>query len=380
MCVGPPPARMEAMSIQPHPVTGNRGVHLIVALALLAAALTALPALSLLPVWGVALLAFVALTGALWAWWSRKPSSPSAVLFSVAAVVTFVLSDILLGFPLVMLATIVMQLQCGRRIGWWFAGFVWLGFGVGSLVLQPSGGAFGNMLVLSIFLLLGVLLGNLLLELQRAHTMELRLARDAALQDLDRALADDRLQQARILHDDLGQHLTLITMGLELAARQRPSETAWEEVSRAADAAHEALTTMRRQVRALSLSAVAEAPVHDALDRLVSSFAGTGLDVRVEHSGETHRSDTLAYRIIQEGLTNVVRHSDADSVTITLDVDSDVRVHVADNGSSDGQDPVEGFGLSQLRARVEAVGGSLRATWTETGFALTACYRLPEGQ
>lgn len=376
-------ARMGDMSTQADLATARitRGVHLVVGLILLSAALAALPAVRVLPAWGVALLVSAAVTGALWAWWSRRPSPLSAVLFSVAAVATFLLSDILLGFPLVMLATIVMPIQFGRRAGWWFAGSLWLLFGVGSFVLEPSGGAVGNMLVLSIFLLLGVLVGQLITELQRAHAAELRMARNAALQDLDKALAAERLQQARALHDDLGQHLTLITMGHELAQRQRHTEpgSAWAEVERAAGVAHVALTIMRRQVRALSLHGAADPRMPEALDSLVASFAGTGLDVAVEHTGQKHRTDALAYRIIQEGLTNVVRHTGARSVAITLDVTDEVRVRVADDGS--GAHPSqEGFGLSQLRARVEAVGGSMEATGTQDGFVLSARYPLPEEQ
>lgn len=362
----------------PAPARIHRGVHLVVALALLGAAVAALPIIRAIPAWGAILLGFAALTGVLWTWWSRNPSALPAVSFSVAAVTTFILSDILLGFPLVMLATIVMQIQFGRRVGWWFAGGLCLLFGVGSFVLQPAGGALSNTLVLGIFLLLGVLVGHLITELQRAHATELRLARDAALRDLDRALADERLQQARALHDDLGQQLTLITMGLELAGRQRPSDAAWDEVARTAAVAQEALTTMRRQVRALSLTAMEEPGVGDALESLVSSFAGTGLDVAVERSGRVDRADTLAYRIIQEGLTNVVRHTDADRVGIQLQAGEQMLVRVTDNGRGTGQSPPEGFGLAQLRARVEAAGGTLEADSTPGGFVLAARYPLPE--
>lgn len=353
----------------------RRVANLIVVLSLAGATVAAAGILTVDIAWGLATLTSVLAAAGAWLWWSRRASSVSAGVLAAFSLSTFFLSTALVAFPPVMIATVVVQLQFGRRGGWVFGGLVWTLVLGGSLLFDPMGGVLLNVAALTVFLLLGLAVGELLAELDRTHRAELNLVRDAALRNLDRALAAERLQQARALHDDLGQQLTLISMGLEVAQRRRDVDTegAWTEVSRAADVASEALNSMRRQVRAMSPAPAEDHSMAQVLDQLAASFKGAGLKVEVERRGDVEQAGALAYRILQEALTNVVRHSTADRVTVRIDVGERVLVSVADAGGVTAA-PQPGFGLTHLRSRIEAVGGRLSTEVTATGLAVRAEY------
>lgn len=362
----------------------------MLALAALAALLGAWYLLDLGLVTQAALLVLAALATTVVAlvWWRRRGTTTgrwAAGLLLPAGFASWFLADNLSGLPLVGIAVCALVLEFGIAIGAAAAaalvgavGFVYAIHGV-----EPLGGVVANMVMMSVLVALGLLASQVVASLEEARDLAeaaARSRRDEALAEMDRALASERMEHARTLHDDLGQRLTLIGMGLDLALRQRASDPdgAWAEVGRSRAEAANALTALRTLVRALSpLTAqeAAEVDLDAALDRLAGAFSGTGLAVDLvrERGAAAPRLDSLAYRIIQEGLTNVVRHSDARHVTITLATLDDRRVLVADDGGTSGRlEP--GFGLRHLRARVEAVGGTLDAAPGASGFVLDARY------
>jgi signal transduction histidine kinase len=104
------------------------------------------------------------------------------------------------------------------------------------------------------------------------------------------------------------------------------------------------------------------------LERLVARTAETGLDVRLLVEGEPRplpsAVDLSAYRIVQEALTNVIRHADADHVDITLRYAlAELRVTVIDDGVGPAalNGGAGGHGLIGMRERVALFGGSLEA-------------------
>ena len=102
--------------------------------------------------------------------------------------------------------------------------------------------------------------------------------------------------------------------------------------------------------------------------------AALRVDVDPAPRGETPASLQLAvYRILQEALTNALRHGDARSVVLEIGRRAGgVRVSVTDDGAAGGT-PVEGFGLRSLRERAEALGGALTAgPVADGGFELAA--------
>lgn len=245
-------------------------------------------------------------------------------------------------------------------------------------------------LSLSVAVLVGALLRDL--ELTRRAVLssnrELALAnarlRETMSLERDLVLAQERARSSRDLHDGLSARLTLTSMSLDYAQRIRRQEPeqAWAEVDRAAAGNREALGHMRLWVRALSppqmtpgLGGAA------AFEVIADSFRGTGLSVQVQHEGETGSLPppvaTLAYRLVQEGLTNTLRYAEATAVTISLTQSRhQVRIAVQDDGTCTDQ-PVEGFGLRGLREHTVGLGGRLTAgPGPRGGFALTATLPL----
>lgn len=243
----------------------------------------------------------------------------------------------------------------------------------------------------------GLVLGSLLRDLERtrgaaiAANAELTVTnarlREAMVAEGDLVLAEERARSSAELHDGLGHRLTVTSMSLEFALRMRDRDPAraWAEVANAADGNRAALAHMRMWVRALS-----PAPVRPgeggatAFEAIADSFRGTGLDVRVDHLGDEaalpDRVTLLAYRLVQEGLTNVLRYAGATAVVIEVTQDAQrVRVAVHDNGEAT-QPPVEGFGLRSLRERAEDLGGALSAgPHPEGGFELAVTVPIGAG-
>lgn len=392
---------MDAMTID-HGAAATRRVGGLVAGALVLAVLSALLGAVYQrdadePDRAGALAVTACVAGALATWWwrtrraagpsTRAPATASATVSAAltvgAGVATWLLSDNLSGLPLlgIGIATAVLQfgIGVGVAVGALLVGIVAAAYA--SVGTSPVGGIVPNLIMTGLLVALAVLAAEVVAELQHARDLaeaSTRSRRNEALAAMDRTLAAERMEHARTLHDDLGQRLTIIGVGLDIALRRPDDPEAWAEVGRARAEVADALGALRTLVRALSPLTTREAADIDldaALDRLAGAFSGTGLDVELVRPTDapSERLDPLAYRIIQEGLTNVVRHSDARRVTVTFDTRDGRRVSVADDGGASGRlEP--GFGLTHLRSRVEAAGGTFRAGPTASGFMLEASY------
>ncbi|MEU4522627.1 sensor histidine kinase [Amycolatopsis sp. NPDC024027] len=190
-----------------------------------------------------------------------------------------------------------------------------------------------------------------------------------------RVVAEEHARVAREVHDAVGHHLTVI----------RLQATAVRHVARALPpAADRALATIA------DASATALAEVRAVLPRTGSSLSD--LDTLVERTTGPDRTVTLTrcgspdvppllghagYRVAQEALTNVLRHSDATRVHLDVDHRPDaVVITVADNGSTTPGAPAEGSGLRGMRERTRLLGGTLEIGPNDpTGWRVEA--RLP---
>src|SRR5215210_2206685 len=177
----------------------------------------------------------------------------------------------------------------------------------------------------------------------------------------------ERRRLARELHDQTGQELTSVLLGLkavEDAAGDEARDTALQTVRAQVV---ETLHDVRRLAVELRPKALDDWGLSSALERLTQTFADqTGLELDLE-SGlgeERFASDveTALYRMVQEALTNVVKHAQARSVSIVLARSRNaVTVVIEDDGR--GFDPAaraEGMGLDGMRERLGLVGGKLK--------------------
>jgi signal transduction histidine kinase len=191
-----------------------------------------------------------------------------------------------------------------------------------------------------------------------------------------RRVTEERLRIARELHDVLAHNISMINVQAGVALHlidQRPDQ-AKPALTAIKQASKEALSELRsvlgvlRQVDEPGDGSRAPAPSLTRLDDLVQRSAATGLEVHKAVQGEVRPLpapvDLAAFRIVQEALTNVVRHAGARTATVLVRYDRDaVSVQVDDDGrgapSEDGSPG--GSGLVGMRERAESVGGAVEA-------------------
>lgn len=224
----------------------------------------------------------------------------------------------------------------------------------------------------AVFMLTGWLVGVVALGWVRHN--RLALAREIE----ERAASEERLRIARELHDVVGHHLSLISVQSAAALRRlhknpaKGAQSAEEALGAIKDTSREALRELRATLGVLrqvdETAPTAPAPGLDRLGELVASARLAGLDVRVQVSGEREQLptevDLAAYRIVQESLTNVNRHTRATAVTVGIHRGArQVTVEITDNGhgpaAADGGTP--GSGIRGMRERAHALGGELTA-------------------
>jgi len=199
-----------------------------------------------------------------------------------------------------------------------------------------------------------------------------------------RKAADERVRIARELHDSLTHSISVIRVQAGVAlhlARKRgeappPALVAVEEAAKDATRELRETLTMLRDDEGHRLSRVKP---------LADRYRGLGFTITVEcdFEGESDETaldeevDHAAYRIVQEALTNAVRHSTGDRVRVLVRRGDDALViEVADNGPASDFTP--GRGLTGMRERVDALGGTLDVGPGEYGFTVTARLPLPE--
>jgi signal transduction histidine kinase len=195
----------------------------------------------------------------------------------------------------------------------------------------------------------------------------------------------ERKRIAREIHDIVGHTLTNIQMMMEAAtdlARSR-SEGLEDLLLKSRNQAQRGLLETRRAVRNLREVSKVNAGGMRRIADLARIFENaTKVSVKL-HSGNTPASlgtqvDDAVYRMIQECLTNALRHGNATEITVSLWVVSDaVRVSVADNGAG-SKEILPGIGLAGMRERIVHLGGTLKAENTPFGFMVFA--EIPIGR
>jgi signal transduction histidine kinase len=207
-----------------------------------------------------------------------------------------------------------------------------------------------------------------------------RVERDS-LQAILRGQEDERRRLARELHDETGQALTAILLGLR-AVREAPDGDA---IERAADELNQlavsALEDVRRLAFELRPKALDDFGLAAALERLAESIRErSGMAVELEVAGVARLDDdheTAVYRVVQEALTNVVKHAQAGTASIVVaQRNQSVTVVVEDDGRGFVTGPSDRFGLVAMRERLGLLGGSLRVE-SENGRGTTVHATIP---
>jgi signal transduction histidine kinase len=250
---------------------------------------------------------------------------------------------------------------------------------------DPGARSFLEFVVASAALGFGLLLrsrGTLIEERDAsvaAHTATLR----------EQSLLAERTRIARELHDVVAHHISAIAIQAESArfTVQALPEDGAERFAAIGDSARAALDEMRRVLGVMrapvDAAELEPQPGFDQLSALIDEHRTLGGEVRFSVRGRVaalpDAVELVAYRIVEEALTNVRRHADGAAVDVSVDyAPSLLRVAVRDHGpgSSSNLDDDAGagrFGLVGMRERVEAIGGTLTAgDHPEGGFEIVA--------
>jgi signal transduction histidine kinase len=184
------------------------------------------------------------------------------------------------------------------------------------------------------------------------------------------AVAEERARIARELHDVVGHSVSVMTVQASGVRRLlRPEQEREREALLIVEqTGREALAEMRRLVGVLrrpeEAPALAPQPSLEHLDKLVDQVRESGLAVDLKVEGEAEKLpasvDLAAYRLVQEGLTNTLKHAKAQRAEVFVRYGkSEVEVVVADDGNGRGGGDGGGHGLVGLRERITVAGGEL---------------------
>lgn len=218
-----------------------------------------------------------------------------------------------------------------------------------------------------------------------------RAVAEAALREreaADQRLVDaERLRLSQEVHDVVGHGLAAIQMQADIALHvqeNRPEQAreALQNISRASGEALDELRGVLAAVHAESGDARAPAPTPGLarLDDLIDRVQQAGVNVSLESEG-TGRSlppgaDVAAYRVLQESLTNVVKHSPHPRALVRIEHSDDAVTVSVTNQALSAVD-TEGIGISGMRRRVRQVGGSFRAGPDRSAGTFTVHARFP---
>jgi signal transduction histidine kinase len=226
---------------------------------------------------------------------------------------------------------------------------------------------------------------------KRAYYRELeeraeRLERERE-ENIRRAAAEEQERIARELHDVIAHSVSVMVVQAAAAndVFERQPERAREALRSIEESGRSALTELRRLlgiVRTRERGHLEPQPGLAALDELIEQVKATGLDVKLELDGELgglpSGVDLSAYRIVQETLTNTLKHAQATQARVHVARRAhELTIEVTDDGAGPGEESTNGHGLIGMQERVALLGGVLEAgPGRSGGFAVKARFPL----
>ncbi|WP_329001146.1 histidine kinase [Kribbella sp. NBC_00709] len=269
----------------------------------------------------------------------------------------------------------------GRReqISWWV---VTQALGVVATALAPDRGSWRGLITMAVLSAVAVVVGDLIRT--RGETNR-RLVEQETISKAERAERERLQERARIareLHDVVAHHLSVVVVRADSAPHRLVDvpDSIRDEFTEIADAARVSLTEMRRVLRLLRepveqppMGELGPQPGLGELADLVESTRRAGADVRLAGevpAGFDETVELTAYRIVQEGLSNAVRHAPHAAVEVSVKQSGGELVVTVQNTPPPGTPtpaPGGGHGLTGMRERVALVDGTVSAAPTPEG-------------
>ncbi|MGO8725843.1 MAG: sensor histidine kinase [Streptosporangiaceae bacterium] len=342
-----------------------------------------------LPHTPAAALILVAVACLVLAWRRRWPVAVLGVSVAAATIYTllgYVIGAVLVA-PMIALYTVATQSSVRRAVAYGLGTLVVLG--LASIAVNPLG-PFGGGVDILPFMVALVVIAGIAVANRQAYVESIK---DRAEQDARRRIDEERLRIARELHDVVAHTMATINVQAGVAAHvlsSRP-EAAAESLQAIKVASKEGLRELRAILNVLRQADDADptqpAPGTAQLEDLVAGARRAGLETTFTVTGEQvplpAAVDLAAYRIVQESLTNAIRHAGPAAAAVSLDYRHDeLQIDVTDTGcglpagTAAGQNG--GHGLAGMRERAAAVGGTVE-TGPGPGGGFRVAARLPFG-
>ena len=323
------------------------------------------------------------------AWRHRWPAAVLAVSVAAATIYTLLgyINGAVLVAPMLALYTVVAQSGVRRAVVYAIATLAVLGSA--SVAVNPLG-PFGGGVEILPFMVTAVTFAGIAVANRRAYVASIQ-AR--AEQDARRRIDEERLRIARELHDVVAHTMATINVQAGVAAHvlsSRP-EAAAESLQAIKAASKEGLKELRAVLDVLRQADDADptqpAPGTAQLEALIAGARRAGLETTLTVTGEPvplpAAVDLAAYRIVQESLTNAIRHAGPATAAVSLGYHHDeLRIDVTDTGRSQPTGAAAGHngghGLAGMRERAATVGGTVE-TGPGPGGGYRVAARLPFG-
>jgi signal transduction histidine kinase len=328
----------------------------------------------------------VIVAGAVLAWRHRYPRA--VVSASTVAVAAYGLGGWVNGssmlLPAIAVGTLAAMVKVYESVAWAAAVLVVL---LSATIANNPLGMFGGGVVVLPGTILVALLAGIAIRGRRTDARERRVKAEQAVQrriDEERRQVDEeRLRIARELHDVVAHTMATITVQAAAASQllaTEPERTA-ESLAAIRAASKEGLRELRAILDVLRRSDEPADPATPVpglarLDALAAGVRRAGLPVTVKVEGESRPlptvADLAAFRVIQEALTNTVRHAGPATATVIVTYGpDDLRVEVTDTGTGgmvpNGAGPATGHGIRGMRERAAAAGGTIEVGPMQSG-------------
>ena len=210
---------------------------------------------------------------------------------------------------------------------------------------------------------------NLVQELEIANSN----LKEYANQVEEIILLSERNRLAREIHDGVGHYLTVIHMQIQAAIAILNTDTskAMEILTNAQHQSHGALIDIRKSINALKDSTIDNIPFADRVNQLIQNTATDLLIIELYVTGIPQKAsfplELALFRIIQEGIQNCIKHSDASRLIIRMNYQANLlELNISDNGKN-VTDYEAGFGLMGMEERIREFGGNIIHEINENG-------------
>ena len=324
------------------------------------------------------------------AWRRRYPVTVLAVSTTAVAVYSLLgyVNGAALLAPILALYAVATQVSVRRTV---VAAAATLAVLMAATAANNPLGHFGGGFDIIPFMVAAAVFAGIAVANRRAYVASIR---DRAEQDARRQVDEERLRIARELHDVVAHTMATINVQAGVAAHVLPTQP--EAVAEALQAIKTASKEGLRELRAIlnvlrqadDTDSVQPAPGLAQLDALVEGARRAGLPITLAVAGEPFplpaAVDLAAYRIVQESLTNVIRHAGPADAAVSLRYHRDeIAIDVTDtgHGPTAGSAPgavggTAGHGQAGMRERAAAVGGTVQ-TGPRPGGGYHVTARLP---